>query len=125
MEETVHSLYIDSESLGSYNNFDVHLPMPIIVEDDERCYIRLKDYQQLNSFYNISNDLQNNTFSILHTIRTYSRTPIVGSVQYFIDTNLFQTSGGNIYKPILNSVNDSVAHTEALIPNSGNFTIKL
>lgn len=118
-------LYIDSESTGSYNNFDIHLPHPVLVEDDERCYICLKDYQQLNSMYNISSDLQNNTFTILHTTRTYARTPVVGSIDYFTDTDLFQTTGANIYKPILNSVSDGTAHTETLVPNAGDYTVKL
>lgn len=125
MTETVQDLYIDTESLGSYNDFTVFLPHPVIIEEDERCYIRLKDFQMLNSCYNISNDLQNNTFTILHTTRTYNRTPIAGSVGYITDTDLFQTAGGDIYKPILNSTNDGVAHTETLIANAGNFTIKL
>lgn len=119
------SLYIDSESLGSYNNFDVILPMPVIVQDDEKAYIRLKDYQQLNSFYNISNDLQNNTFTIKHTTRTYTRTASGVDTRYIIDTNLFNTSGGNIYKPILNSLQDGTAKTETLTANAGAFTIKL
>lgn len=118
-------IYVDSESLGSYNDFTTYLPHPIIVEDDEKAYICLKDFQMLNSCYNISNDLQNNTFTMLHTTRTYNRTPIVGSVEYFTDTNLFQTAGENIYKPILNSTNDGTAHTETLTPNTGNFTIRL
>jgi hypothetical protein len=118
-------LYIDSEALGSYNNFDVILPHPVIVQDDERAYIRLKDYQQLNSFYNISNDLQNNTFTIKHTTRTYNRTASGADTRYILDTNLFNTSGGNIYKPILNSLNDGIAHTETLTANAGAFTIKL
>jgi hypothetical protein len=122
---TTQDIYVDSESLGSYNDFTTYLPHPIIVEDDEKAYICLKDFQMLNSCYNISSDLQNNTFTILHTTRTYNRTPIVGSVEYFTDTNLFQTTGGNIYKPILNSINDGTAHTETLIPNTGNFTIRL
>lgn len=118
-------LYIDSESLGSYNNFDVILPHPVIVQDDEKAYIRLKDYQQLNSFYNISNDLQNNTFTIKHTTRTYTRTASGTDTPYILDTNFFNTSGGNIYKPILNSLQDGVAHTETLTANAGAFTIKL
>lgn len=118
-------LYIDTESVGSYNDFDIHLPHPVIVEEDERAYIRLKDFQMLNSCYNISNDLQNNTFTMLHTTRTYDRTPTGADTRYFTDTNLFQTAGGNIYKPILNSINDGTAHTETLIPNTGNFTIRL
>lgn len=122
---TTQDLYIDSESTGSYNNFDIHLPHPVIVDDDEKAYICLKDFQMLNSCYNISSDLQNNTYTILHTTRSYTRTPIVGSVEYFTDTNLFQTTGGNIHKPILNSINDGTAHTETLIPNTGNFTIRL
>lgn len=122
---TTQDIYIDSESLGSYNNFDVVLPHPIIINEDEKAYICLKDFQTLNSMYNISSDLQNNTFTILHTTRTYDRTPIAGSVDYFTDTDLFQTAGGNIYKPILNSLNDGIAHTETLTPNAGNFTIKL
>ena len=118
-------LYIDSESTGSYNNFDIHLPMPVIVEDDERCYICLKDYQQLNSMYNISSDLQNNTFTILHTTRTYTRTPTGGTIDYITGTDLFQSAGANIYKPILNSVNNGTLHTETLTPNTGDFTVKL
>ena len=122
---TTQDLYIDSDSTGSYNNFDIHLPHPVIVDDDEKAYICLKDFQMLNSCYNISSDLQNNTYTILHTTRSYTRTPVAGSVAYFTDTNLFQTTGGNIYKPILNSINDGIAHTETLIANAGGFTIKL
>ena len=122
---TTQDIYVDSDSLGSYNNFDVILPHPIIVEQYERCYICLKDFQMLNSMYNISADLQNNTYTIQHTTRSYTRTPIAGSVGYFTDTNLFNSSGGNIYKPILNSTIDGVANTETLIPNAGDFTIKL
>lgn len=125
MTETIQDLYCDTESLGSYNDFTIFLPHPIIVEEDERCYIRLKDYQMLNSCYNISSDLQNNTFTILHTTRTYTRTPVVGSIPYIDDVDIFQQSGGNIYKPILNSVNDGTAHTETLIPNANALTIKL
>lgn len=125
MDETIQDLYIDTESLGSYNNFDVILPMPIIVNDDEKCYIRLKDFQQLNSCYNISSDLQNNTLSIKHTTRTYTRTPTGTTIDYFIDDDLFKLSNPNIHKPILNSVNDGVAHTETLTANAGNFTVKL
>ena len=122
---TTQDLYIDSDALGSYNNFDVILPHPVIVEPDEKAYICLKDFQMLNSMYNISSDLQNNTFTILHTTRTYTRTASGTEVSYFVDTNLFNSSGGNIYKPILNSVNDGVAHTETLTPNAGNITLKL
>lgn len=118
-------LFVDSESLGSYNNFELYLPHPIIIEENQRAYIRLKDLQILNSFYNISADLQNNSFSILHTTRSYTRTPIAGSVGYFTDTNLFNTSGVNIYKPILNSVNDATSHTETLTQNAGEYTIKI
>lgn len=122
---TTQDIYVDSESLGSYNDFDVILPHPIIINDDEKAYICLKDYQQLNSMYNISSDLQNNTFTILHTTRTYNRTASGADTRYFIDTNIFNSSGGNIYKPILNSVQDGVAHTETLTPNAGNITLKL
>ena len=120
-----HDLYIDTEALGSYNDFSVFLPHPIILEEDENAFICLKDFQSLNSMYNISSDLQNNTFTILHTTRTYTRTPVVGSVPYIDDVDIFQQAGGNIYKPILNSVNDLIAHTETLIPNANAFTIKL
>ena len=120
-----HDIYCDSESLGSYNNFELYLPHPIIIEENQKAYIRLKDFQILNSFYNISSDLQNNTYSILHTTRSYSRTASGADTRYITDTNLFNTSGGNIYKPILNSLNDGVAHTETLTPNAGNFTVKL
>jgi hypothetical protein len=122
---TTQDLYIDTESLESYNDFTVYLPHPVIVEEDEKAYICLKDFQMLNSMYNISADLQNNTYTIQHTTRSYTRTPIVGSVEYFTDTDLFQTAGANIYKPILNSTTDGTAHTETLTPNAGDFTIKL
>jgi hypothetical protein len=122
---TTQDIYIDSESLGSYNNFDVILPHPIIISENEKAYICLKDFQMLNSMYNISSDLQNNTFTILHTTRTYNRTPTGNNIDYFVDTNLFRTANPNIRKPILNSINDGIAHTETLTANAGNFTIKL
>ena len=125
MSETTQDLFIDSESLGSYNNFDIHLPHPVIVEDDEKCYIRLKDFNQLNSTYNVSNDLQNNTLGIIQTNRTYSRAPTGTAVAYFNHTDLFQQSGANIHKPILNSTNDGIAHNETLTPNAGDYSIKL
>lgn len=121
----IHDLYIDSESTGSYNDFDILLPHPVIVDDDERAFICLKDFQMLNSCYNISSDLQNNTYTIITTARSYTRTPTGGYTDYVLDTNLFRTTAPNQYKPILNSVNDGVAHTETLTANAGNFTIKL
>ena len=125
MTETIQDLFIDSEALGSYNDFTVFLPHPVMIEDDERCYIRIKDLQILNSFYNISNDLQNNLLSIIKTNRTYSRS-ITGTPEaYFVDTNLFQTAGADIHKPILPSIWDGTAHTEKLVPNAGDYTIKL
>jgi len=122
---TTHDIFIDSEALGSYNDFTAYLPHPIIVSEDEKCFICLKDFQSLNSMYNISSDLQNNTFTIQHTTRSYTRTAVVGSVPYIDDVDIFQQSGGSIYKPILNSINDGIAHTETLIPNANVFTIKL
>jgi hypothetical protein len=97
----------------------------VIVDDDEKVYICLKDFQMLNSCYNISSDLQNNTYSIVHTTRTYTREPAGDNVDYVIDANLFRLANPNIHKPILNSVSDGVAHTETLTANAGNFTIKL
>lgn len=125
MDETIQDLYVDTESLSSFNNFDVILPMPIIVRDDEKCYIRLKEFQQLNSCYNISSDLQNNTLSIKHTIRTYTRSPSGLDTPYFDDTNLFRTANPNIHKPILNSTQDALAKTETLVANGGSYSIKL
>lgn len=125
MTETIQDLYIDTESIGSYNDFTIHLDHPVIIGEDEKCYIRIKDFQQLNSTYNISNDLQNNLLSIIQTDRTYSRTPSGTAVGYFNHTDMFQQSGGNVNKPILNSTNDATTHTETLTPNAGDYTIKL
>ena len=125
MTETVQDLFIDSEATGFYNNFDIHLPHPVIVNDDEKAYVRLKDFMMLNSTYNISNDLQNNLLSIIKTNRTYSRSIIGTPEAYFVDTNLFNTAGANIHKPILNVIWDSNSHTETLVPNAGDYTIKL
>lgn len=118
-------LYIDTESVGSYNDFTIYLPHPVIVEEDERAYIRLKDFQMLNSCYNISNDLQNNTLTIKHTTRTHNRTPSGEDARYINNTNLFNTSGTNIYKPILNSTQNASTKTEILTPNGGIMTLKL
>jgi len=125
MSEVVQDIYIDTESLGSYNDFTAYLLHPIIVSDDERCYIRLKDFNILNSCYNISNDLQNNTLQVIKTSRTYARTKTGTPESYFVDTNLFQTAGANIHKPILNVAHDGTAHTETISPNAGDYTIKL
>ena len=40
-------------------------------------------------------------------------------------SNLFQTTGENIFKPLLNSTNDGSANTETLTPNAENITLKL
>lgn len=125
MTEIVQDLYIDTESVGSYNNFDIHLPHPVIVEDDEKAFIRLKDFQQLNSTYNISNDLQNNLMSIIKTDRTYSRTPSGTEVAYFNPPDLFNTSGTYIYKPRTNPAWNGTLHTETITPAVGDYTIKL
>lgn len=123
--ETIQDIYIDSESLGTYNDFTVYMPFPIIVNDDEKAYVRLKDFMMLNSTYNISNDLQNNLLSIIQTNRSYSREPVGDPIPYFIHTNMFQQSGGNINKPILNSTNNGTLHTETLTPNAGDYTVML
>lgn len=125
MTETIQDIFVDSESLGSYGDFTVYLPHPVMINENEKAYIRLKDYQQLNSFYNISTDLENNLLSIIKTDRTYSRTPSGTAVGYFNHTDMFQQSGGNINKPILNTTNNGTAHTETLTPNAGDYTIKL
>lgn len=125
MTEIVQDLYIDTESLGSYNDFDIHLPHPVIVEEDEKAFIRLKDFQQLNSCYNISNDLQNNTLGVIKTNRLYSRTPSGTPVAYFNPPDLFNTSGTYIYKPRINPSWDGVLHTETITPFTGDYTIKL
>lgn len=125
MTEKIHDLFIDNESVGSYNDFTIFMPYPITVEEDERCYLRLKDFQQLNSFYNVSNDLENNTFSVIRTNRVYSRTPSGTEVEYFNPTNLFQTSGTYIYKPIINPSWNATTHLETLTPSVGDFSIKL
>lgn len=125
MTEIVQDLFIDSESVGSYNDFTIYLPHPVIVEEEEKCYIRLKDFQMLNSTYNISNDLQNNLLSIIRTDRTYSRTPSGTAVEYFNPTDLFNTSGTYIYKPRTNPAWDGVLHTETITPAAGDYSIKL
>jgi hypothetical protein len=125
MTEIVQDIYVDSESLGSYNDFNIYLPYPVVVAEDEKAYIRIKDFQQLNSCYNISNDLQNNNLQIIKTSRTFARTVSGTPVSYITDTNLFQTAGANIHKPILNVVHDGVAHTETITPNAGDYTIRL
>lgn len=126
-DETTLDLYVDTEAslTGSYNNFDVILPMPIIVSDTEKCYVRLKDFMMLNSCYNISNDLQNNTLSIIQTNRTYSRTPSGAAVAYFNPDDLFNTSGTYIYKPRINPAWNGTLHTETITPAVGDYTIRL
>lgn len=127
MDETTLDLYVDTEAslTGTYNNFDVILPMPVIVNDDEKCYVRLKDFTMLNSCYNISNDLQNNTLGIIQTNRIYSRSPSGTAVAYFNDTDLFNTSGTYVDYPITNPAWNGTLHTETIIPSVGDYTILL
>jgi hypothetical protein len=122
---TVQDLFIDSESTGSYNDFTIYLPHPVIVEDDEKAYICLKDFQALNSFYNISNDLQNNTLVLKQNTRTYARTPAGDTVAYIDNTELFNTSGTNINKPKNNPIHDGALHTETLEPDNDDYSIRL
>ena len=125
MTAKVQDIYVDSESLGSYNDFTIYMPHPIIIEENEKAYICLKDFQQLNSMYNISNDLQNNTFGIIKTQRTYARSASGAIVAYFNNTDMFNLTGTYIHKPIINPSWDGVLHTETLTPNAGDYTIKL
>ena len=127
MDETTLDLYVDTEAslTGTYNNFDVILPMPVIVNDDEKCYVRLKDFTMLNSCYNISNDLQNNTLGIIQTNRIYSRSPSGTAVAYFNPPDLFNTSGTYIYKPRINPAWNGTLHTETITPVAGDYTIRL
>jgi hypothetical protein len=120
-----HDLFIDSEALGIHNDFIAYMPHPITVSDDERAYICLKDFNMLNSIYNVSSDLENNTFGIIKTARTYSRSPSGSPVAYFLNTDLFNTTGTYTDYPITNPAWDGVAHTETVTPSAGDYTIRL
>jgi len=57
--ERIHNIYINSTSkAGNSKNYDYKLYFSsynIIVKPDEECFIYLKSFQTLNTFYNINN----------------------------------------------------------------------
>ena len=57
--EKIYNIYINSANkTGNTQNYDYKLYFSnynIIINDDEECYIYLKNFQTLNTFYNINN----------------------------------------------------------------------
>ena len=78
---------------------------PLLYKKHDPIHLSINDYDR--------------SLSYLKSVQVSTSTNILKSV-----SNLFQTTGANIYKPI-NSVNDGVAHTETLTQNIENLTLKL
>jgi hypothetical protein len=78
---------------------------PLLYKKNDPIHLSINDYDR--------------SLSYLKSVQVSTSTNILKSV-----SNLFQTAGANIYKPI-NSVNDGVAHTETLTPNAENIALKL
>jgi hypothetical protein len=77
---------------------------PLLYKKHDPIHLSINDYDR--------------SLSYLKSVQVSTSTNILKSV-----SNLFQTTGANIYKPI-NSVNDGVTHTETITQNTENLTLK-
>lgn len=141
--------YIDSSTYDNPSDFILTLPHPINVPEQTNAYICLKNFTALNSIYNISEDLVNNTFQIKASRKSYIKTKSGSLIYLFDQATFFQQANPNIYHPlagiiswnnqtetltttaynmyfktsIIQSVNTNVSQTESIIRNIFDETI--
>ena len=100
MNTNTTDFYIDSSTYDNPSNFIVALPHPINVKEESKAYITMKNFNMLNSIYNISQDLLNNTFAIKASRKSYLKVKSGTLVKLFDSTIFFQTSGTYQYHPL-------------------------
>jgi hypothetical protein len=100
MTAKITDFYIDSSLATNKDDINIILPHPIVIPETSKAYITIKNFTMLNSIYNISSDLLNNTFDIIATIKNYDKTKSGNGVALFDSTLIFKTTNPEIYHPI-------------------------
>lgn len=65
-----HTIFVDTCIYPNKSDFTLNLANPIIINEDEKLTFKLINFSSLNSIYNISSDLNNNTFNLKRFKRT-------------------------------------------------------
>jgi hypothetical protein len=99
MTAKITDFYIDSSLATNKDDINIILPHPIVIPETSKAYITIKNFTMLNSIYNISSDLLNNTFNIIATIKNYDKTKSGNGVALFDSTLIFNTTNPDIYHP--------------------------
>jgi hypothetical protein len=86
--------YVDSSTYENPSNFNIVLPHPINIKEESRAYITMKNFTMLNSIYNISDDLMNNTFAIRASRKSYLKVKSGTLIKMFDSSIFFQTTTG-------------------------------
>ncbi len=92
--------YIDTSTAINKDDVNIILPHPIVIPETSKAYITIKNFTMLNSIYNISADLLNNTFTIISTIQNYIKNKSGGSLKLFDSALIFKTANPEIHHPI-------------------------
>ena len=116
MTAKITDFYIDSSLASNKDDINIILPHPIVVPETSKAYITIKNFTMLNSIYNISADLLNNTFKIIATIQNYTKNKSGESIALFDPIPFFKTSPPDIYYPIQGIISwNGTTHIEALM----------
>jgi hypothetical protein len=94
MNTNTTDFYIDSSTYENPSNFNITLPHPINVKKEGKAYITMKNFNMLNSIYNISQDLLNNTFAIKASRKSYLKVKSGTLVKLFDSAIFFETASG-------------------------------
>jgi len=96
----IQDFYIDTSTAINKDDINIILPHPIVIPETSKAYITIKNFTMLNSIYNISADLLNNTFTIIATIQNYNKNKDGVSLPLFDTTPLFKNAPPELYHPL-------------------------
>lgn len=99
MTAKIQDFYIDTSTAINKDDINIILPHPIVIPETSKAYITIKNFTMLNSIYNISSDLLNNTFTIISTIQNYIKNKSGNGVALFDSALIFNTTNPDIYHP--------------------------
>ena len=107
--------YIDTATSPNKDDINIILPHPIVIPETSKAYITIKNFTMLNSIYNISADLLNNTIKIIATIQNYNENKSGSSIPLFDTTLLFKTEPPELYHPLAGIISwNGTTHFETL-----------
>jgi len=110
---------------GFNTDFNLNLKNPIIVGNDEELHISLMSCEIPYSFYNISSDLQNNTFRYAETLLTFTNQDysIDDVVDFFNNDTAFSSKFTTTYDRQKNKIKFTNISADTQILQFANSTI--